>query len=127
MFLDGRTQRPIMRRMYLSSGREQDAWDALARTWPPADLDRIRTSIVNAQARGLRSQVDGVSHKPPPSRPKHSEIYAQTYTDWLNLGRSDAQDLRSVGRNESIDLRAIYANTRPREILLKIPPPHDPQ
>lgn len=46
---------------YLYSGREQDAWKALADMWPPPDLDRIRTAIVNARAQGIRREVDGVS------------------------------------------------------------------
>ncbi len=47
---------------YLYSGREQEAWKTLAEMWPSSDLNRIRTAIVDAQARGLRAQVDGVSH-----------------------------------------------------------------
>jgi hypothetical protein len=97
---------------YLYSGHEQDAWKALAEMWPPADLDRIRTSIVNAQARGLRRQVDGVSHKAPPLRPRHSEIL---------------EPMDTPARNQSLDLRAKYADSEPQQVLLKIPPPHNPE
>jgi hypothetical protein len=45
---------------YLYSGREKDAWTALADMWPAADLERIRTAITNVRARGIRSQLDGV-------------------------------------------------------------------
>ena len=45
---------------YLSSGREQQAWSELANMWPPADLDRIRGAILDARARGILHQVDGV-------------------------------------------------------------------
>src|SRR5208282_1577683 len=46
---------------YLYSGREQDAWRALAEMWPAADLDRIRASVLNARTHGVLAQVDGVS------------------------------------------------------------------
>jgi len=44
-----------------NSGREQEAWRSLADMWPAADVDRIRAALVSARARGIRSQVDGVS------------------------------------------------------------------
>ena len=50
---------------YLYSGREQDAWNSLADMWPARDADRIRAAILNARARGIRAQVDGVSTKVP--------------------------------------------------------------
>jgi hypothetical protein len=46
---------------YLYSGREQEAWRALADMWPPGDLDRIRAAILTARARGIRSQIDNFS------------------------------------------------------------------
>jgi hypothetical protein len=101
---------------YLYSGREQDASEALAAMWPPADLERIRAAVMNAQSRGLRSQVDGVSHKVPPPRPRHSEI----------LVPMDAA-ARKLGRYESLDLRAKYPDAEPQQLLLKIPPPPDPK
>jgi hypothetical protein len=61
---------------YLYSGREKEAWRALADLWPPTDFDRIRGSILDAQARGIRRQVDGVST--PDSAPPwkhHAQIY----------------------------------------------------
>ncbi len=61
---------------YLYSGREEEAWKALARMWPPADFDRMRASILSARERGIRSEVDGVSTVT--SRPrwkKHAPIY----------------------------------------------------
>lgn len=62
---------------YLYSGREQEAWQALAAMWPPADVDRIRGSILDAQARGIRRQVDGIST--PGHRPLRKH-YAQIFT-----------------------------------------------
>jgi hypothetical protein len=92
---------------YLSSGREQDAWDALAEMWPPADLDRIRTGILDARARGLRSQVDGVSHQPPPSQKKHSFVYKHIVP--LNF-------------EVPPDARARFSDTVPQAA-----PPHNPE
>jgi hypothetical protein len=46
---------------YLYSGREQDAWSALADMWPAADLQRIRAALQNARSQGIRREVDGVS------------------------------------------------------------------
>ena len=46
---------------YLYSGRQQDAWQALAEMWPAADFDRIRALMVKARAGGISSEVDGVS------------------------------------------------------------------
>jgi hypothetical protein len=101
---------------YLYSGREQEAWKTLAAMWPSADLERIRSAIVIAQSRGLRSQVGGVSHKGPPPRPRHSEILVPTDSIRTRLGSA-----------ESLDVSARYADTGPQQVLLKIPPPLDPK
>lgn len=53
---------------YLYSGRQEEAWRALAAMWAPADLDRIRGSILAAQARGIRGQVEGFPTPTPASR-----------------------------------------------------------
>ena len=68
---------------YLYSGREQEAWNTLAELWPSADSDRIRGVILNARARGIRSQVDGVSTKVSSGTEKRTEIF-------------DARTLRTV-------------------------------
>jgi hypothetical protein len=52
---------------YLYSGREDEAWKALAAMWPDADFDRIRAAIMDARARGMRAQLDGVSAPVAPS------------------------------------------------------------
>lgn len=48
---------------YLYSGREEEAWRSLATMWPAADVNRIRGSILDAQVRGIRREVDGVSNR----------------------------------------------------------------
>jgi len=60
---------------YLYSGREQEAWEALAELWPPADVDRIRASIVSARDRGIRAQVDGTSAKVSSGAEKRTDIF----------------------------------------------------
>lgn len=53
---------------YLYSGREQEAWQALAGMWPASDVDRIREVLLKARAAGIRSQLDGVSTSAPAKR-----------------------------------------------------------
>jgi len=63
---------------YLYSDREKQAWQVLDQMWPPSDVDRIRSALLQARTRGLRSQVDGVSHSTPPLEPEHVPIYDST-------------------------------------------------
>jgi len=63
---------------YLYSGRDQQAWEALAEMWPPSDLDRIRSLILNARTAGMRSQVDGVEAKPRFHVKRFANIYETT-------------------------------------------------
>ena len=62
---------------YLYSGREQQAWSALADLWPQKDAERIRGAIVRARDSGIRAQIDG-SGTNPTVRKKHIEIYDVT-------------------------------------------------
>src|SRR5579864_391738 len=62
---------------YLYSGREQQAWNALADLWPPKDAERIRAAIVSARNSGIRAQIDGTQTNPA-KRKKHTEIYDVT-------------------------------------------------
>ena len=48
---------------YLYSGREGEAWASLAKMWPEADLERIKSMIVRARKNGILAQVDGQSAK----------------------------------------------------------------
>ena len=63
---------------YLYSNREKQAWQTLGEMWPPADVARIRSAIVRVRARGMRSQVDGVSDVLPPLDVQQSRIYDST-------------------------------------------------
>jgi hypothetical protein len=99
---------------YLYSGREQEAWNALAEMWPPADLDRIRTAILNAQSHGMRTQVDGVSHKSPPHPSNHSYIYSHIMPAPSEYGVPS-------------ELRARLADAVPQRLVWMVAPPHDPE
>jgi hypothetical protein len=96
---------------YLYSDREQGAWHALADMWPPADFDRIRVSILNARARGIRSQVDHVSSRPSQF---HSKKFAYVYDTETNTDQTTT-DLPGGAFPR--------ADTRPQAILLRRPPP----
>jgi hypothetical protein len=95
---------------YLYSGREQDAWHALAEMWPSADLDRIRASVLNARAHGVRGQIDGAS---PGTSRFHLKKFAYIYETVGNAG-GDSSDTSAV---------SLTADTKPQPILLRRPPP----
>ena len=60
---------------YLYSGREKQAWQTLSEMWPPRDAERIRSKIEERRRRGIRAQVDGVSHALSPVDVQRSKIY----------------------------------------------------
>jgi len=112
---------------YLYSAREQQAWNALAEMWPGADFDRIRTAILLAQAHGIRSQVDGISHQSRPSqfKKKHAMIYdriSETDAERGNpLSSYYAPGASGPGKGEHI----FEPDIAPVQILLRRPPPPD--
>ena len=100
---------------YLYSGREQEAWQALAEMWPASDLDRIHASILDARARGIRRQVDGVSSLSAPARRKKRVMIYDNVTE--NLGGKTVP--AAVGRT---DEKEFQVDTQPQAILLMRPP-----
>ena len=60
---------------YVYSGREQEAWRSLADLWPAEDVERIRAAILQARARGIFAQVDGVSSVLPTLPKEHAKIF----------------------------------------------------
>jgi len=93
---------------YLYSGREQEAWKALADMWPTADFERVRTALTNARGSGIRSQIDGAQSKPRFHVKKFAYIYETTGEP---SGRS--QDPMDPGSAN------IKADTKPQAILLR--------
>jgi hypothetical protein len=63
---------------YLYSGREQEAWRSLAEMWPAADVERVRTAVLDARTHGIRAEVDGVSAKGPSGKKKRVAIFDAT-------------------------------------------------
>lgn len=92
---------------YLYSGREQEAWRALADMWPPGDFDRIRAAILNARARGIHSQVDDVSAGGSRLHFKKRAYIFDAITD----------------RPQGSEGQFHFVDTRPQAILLRRPPP----
>jgi hypothetical protein len=99
---------------YLYSGREQEAWRALAEMWPAADMDRIRAALMNARAHGIRSQVDGVSTPVPFGREIHVKIFDGTTTVAPLTG------ITPKGVKTKLEI------TPPVAILMERPPPVTP-
>jgi hypothetical protein len=60
---------------YLYSGREAEAWHALADMWPAFDVERIRSAISKARAHGIRTQVDGTSSVASAGRKKSAVVF----------------------------------------------------
>jgi hypothetical protein len=100
---------------YLYSGREQEAWRALADMWPAKDVDRIHAVILNARDHGIRSQVDGASTEGPPGPKKHTRIF-DLRTRWAAREGSPAA---SSTMERTINGTVIP----PRPILMQRPPP----
>lgn len=102
---------------YLYSGREQDAWHALADMWPPRDFDRIRASILDARARGIRKEVDGVSSLSAPARrKKRVMIYA-------NVAKTTQRVVVNDTGGPDDEMKIYQLDTQPQPIFLRRPPP----
>ena len=63
---------------YQYSGREQEAWRALAEMWPAQDLERIRGALVALRAHGIHSQLDGAAARVRPGHENHAKIFDGT-------------------------------------------------
>ncbi len=117
---------------YLYSGRGPQAWNALAGMWPSSDFDRIRASILEAQAHGIHAQVDpnssGASHAPSK---KHAFVFeTPNYVEEKLVGPSftrssdqNPSDLASYAKTDTFPL----TDTTPQPILLRMPPPQNNQ
>jgi hypothetical protein len=98
---------------YLYSGREGEAWRFLGEMWPSADFDRVRAALSNARARGMLSQVDGVSTPVPAGHEMHAKIFDGTTTVMATPGITpkDAKPKQEI--------------VPPRAILMERLPPND--
>jgi hypothetical protein len=112
---------------YLYSDREPQAWTTLAELWPESDFDRIRAAILSARAKGIRSQVNGVSHDSSAGKlkKKHAMIYdrvSDTDPDKGNeLGWAYAPGMSGPEKPK----HTFEADTYPIPIVMRRPPPLD--
>ncbi len=60
---------------YLYSGREPEAWHALADMWPPNDADRIRAAILKVRAQGIHGQTENTSGAADRGKKKRARIF----------------------------------------------------
>jgi hypothetical protein len=96
---------------YLNSGRDEDAWRALANMWPPADFERIRSAVLNVRDSGIRSEIDGIS---PRGARLHFKRHAYVFDAITEPPPGNA------GHFPFVDIR-------PQPILLRRPPPAEGQ
>jgi hypothetical protein len=112
---------------YLYSDREPQAWKTLAEMWPESDFDRMRNAILNVRAKGIRRQVNGVSHELSAGKfkKKHAMIYdriSDADPDKGNeLSWAYARGMSGPGKAN----HTFEADTYPIPILLRRPPPLD--
>jgi hypothetical protein len=96
---------------YLYSGREEEAWRSLADMWPASDFDRIRAALLSARARGIRSQVEGVSKAASAGREQRAKIFDATTLQVATPGVTPK------------DVTPKMEITTPKPILMERPPP----
>lgn len=102
---------------YLYSGREQDAWRALADLWPAKDFDRIRTALSTLRARGILAQAEGSSRKASWHFKSHAEVY-----DANSAAPSTINRLGSSISLAPVPAKPAEAIIEPKSILLRRPP-----
>jgi hypothetical protein len=111
---------------YLYSGREQEAWNALASMWPPADLNRIRGAIQDAQARGILRQVAEVEKPRPDTRRKrHAMIYDMAIEERqvTNVSMITGQLPGAMTNPGTANEEVFPTEIRPKPIYLDSPAP----
>jgi hypothetical protein len=108
---------------YLYSDREPQAWKTLAEMWPDNDFTRIRTAILNARAKGIRSQVNGVSHESAPGKfkKKHAMIYDRVSDADPEKGNELSWAYAGGMSGPGKDKHTFEADTYPVAILLRRP------
>jgi hypothetical protein len=72
---------------YLYSGREPEAWLALADMWPDSDVQRLRTAMLDVRSHGIHAQVDGISSGVFAGRKKRVMVFDSTH----GSGRSKSE------------------------------------
>ena len=112
---------------YLYSDREPQAWKTLAELWPEGDFDRIRAAILYARAKGVRSQVSGVSHDSSAGKlkKKHAMIYDRVSDSDPDKGNELSWAYAPGMSGPEKPKHTFEADTYPIPILIRRPPPVD--
>lgn len=113
---------------YLYSGHEQEAWDALAGMWPPADLNRIRAAIEEARDRGILRQVAEIEEPRPKARRKHHAIVYDMSTEErqvIKMSMVPGEFPNEMPSPQMQDQKTFQIKTGPIPIYLSSPPPED--
>jgi hypothetical protein len=103
---------------YLYSGREQDAWRALADLWPAKDLDRIRAALSNIRSCGVLAQAEGSTRKASWHFKSHAEVYDASSAAPSTINRLGS----SISLGPAPAAKAPEAIIEPKSILLRRPP-----
>ena len=116
---------------YLYSGREQEAWRTLADLWPASDLDRIRTAIERARARGIRSEIDAEFSPPSPPRKKAQvhvyDLAKAKLANFKTLPPGETYQQYEFDQTSEAPKSPLIDVTMPVPIYLDTPPPKDPE
>jgi len=109
---------------YLYSGREQEAWSALAEMWPANDVERIRTAIVDARERGIRRELDGISSLSAPQRRKKRAMIYEMSTENMTVDDGPTKVTKEAGGPDD-KMKLFQLDAPPRPIFFRRPPPPD--
>jgi hypothetical protein len=101
---------------YLYSGREQAAWDALAKMWPTADIDRIHNVLLKARSQGVRNQAQNTSMGSQ-GKKKHAQIFQ--VEDPFHQNSSEVIPPQPILLERS-SMSAVQAGTTEEEALLNL-------
>lgn len=106
---------------WLYSGREQKAWAELSLNWPPTDFDRVRAALLDARAKGVVAQVDGVAPAVHLLRKRHPTIYALPGTEVRERFEGPMVEEGNLDSDfpASPDSSASIADVAPRAISLR--------
>ena len=113
---------------YLYSGRDKAAWEALGAMWPTADFERIRKLILEAQVRGIRAQIDGVSQGSSLHhfKRKQTMIYDRLSYAEPNEGNPLSWSYKRGMGGPPNPEHSFEGDSDPVEIFLRRPPSPDP-
>lgn len=89
---------------YLYSGRQQEAWAALAADWPTADLERARAAILDARDKGIDAQVKDIAGPARGHHHGHPIIYN---TPGTVTGSHSAAEVPPVDLNKPVDMDTL--------------------